>query len=376
MASDFEICWINHTFNASKGGKEILNWHLIHGLLERGHRIDLVTNKYEEVQHPNLRIHEVPMFGKSIGVHRWIFARFARRKASELSTDFVFSNGKTGFGEVVRLGSLPHQEYLRNIYDSANSRFTKFFKKIKKATNLSDRLALYLERVTFCSSDLKRLIVPSGMIKNKILEHFDCLGQEDVSVIYNGFDRKEYEGKTAKDNRNQIRRNYGIKQSDEVLLFVGHDFQRKGLDRAVNFLAGSREAHLLVVGRDDPIPVSRELSDQIHWVGEVDDVTVYYDASDVLILPSYSEGFGLVVLEAMSRGCYPVVSDTTGAGELLDDESLGLVLEEFSPGHYRKIDWEVVTSSADREARRGFAKQFDWSTMVDQYEALFQGLFF
>lgn len=54
-----------------------------------------------------------------------------------------------------------------------------------------------------------------------------------------------------------------------------------------------------------------------------DKLQAYYDAIDVLLMPSRSEGFGLTAVEGMARGCVPVVSDTGGLPEVLGDSECG-----------------------------------------------------
>lgn len=50
-----------------------------------------------------------------------------------------------------------------------------------------------------------------------------------------------------------------------------------------------------------------------------------YDRIDILLMPSRSEGFGLTAIEAMARGCVPVVADTGGLPEVVQDRESGLV---------------------------------------------------
>lgn len=56
-----------------------------------------------------------------------------------------------------------------------------------------------------------------------------------------------------------------------------------------------------------------------------DELQAYYDQIDVLLMPSRSEGFGLTAVEGMARGCVPVVADTGGLPEVVQDGVNGLL---------------------------------------------------
>ena len=67
--------------------------------------------------------------------------------------------------------------------------------------------------------------------------------------------------------------------------------------------------------------------DSVHFVGRQnqDVLQSFYDRIDILLMPSRSEGFGLTAIEGMARGCVPVVSDTGGLPEVVEDGVSGLL---------------------------------------------------
>ncbi len=88
-----------------------------------------------------------------------------------------------------------------------------------------------------------------------------------------------------------------IPDGQPLVLFVGHSFQRKGLDRVIDALAGVPDAHLLVVGEDDRSVVTglilREgLTGRVHFAGRVDDPERYYIKADFLVPPTRSRAVG------------------------------------------------------------------------------------
>ena len=73
--------------------------------------------------------------------------------------------------------------------------------------------------------------------------------------------------------------------------------------------------------------VEFSVSDVIEWKGRTEQSKLQecYDKIDILLMPSRSEGFGLTAIEGMARGCVPVVSDTGGLPEVVQDNISGLL---------------------------------------------------
>jgi len=113
-------------------------------------------------------------------------------------------------------------------------------------------------------------------------------------------------------------------------LFVGSLQQRKGLSYLIEATKAAGEAvRMTVVGsRLSPCePVDRWLN-SVDWIERLPhhEVLLLMAQHDVLVLPSLSEGFGLVVTEAMSRGLTVIVSENTGAADSVVDGVSGFVV--------------------------------------------------
>ena len=124
----------------------------------------------------------------------------------------------------------------------------------------------------------------------------------------------------------------GVRADDGVfrVLFVGVFTQRKGLSYLVDGFrkAGIHRSELVLAGsvwgNATPwrrVPGVRERA----WLGHAALVAAYR-ASDVLVLPALSEGFGRVVLEAMACGLPAIVSANTGAADAVRDGETGYVV--------------------------------------------------
>ena len=138
-----------------------------------------------------------------------------------------------------------------------------------------------------------------------------------ITVIPNGVDIDRFSPGDAAD-RAGVRRELGIPDDATVAVFVGHEFERKGLNFALEALAMAPAVMLLVVGgtaemirRASAQARRAGVADRVAFAGERPDPVPLLRASDVLVLPSAYEANALVVLEALACGL-PVVSTRVG----------------------------------------------------------------
>jgi glycosyltransferase involved in cell wall biosynthesis len=101
------------------------------------------------------------------------------------------------------------------------------------------------------------------------------------------------------------------------------------------------------------------------------DMTLFYQAIDVLILPSLNEAFGLVVLEAMSYGVVPVVSSTAGVAEIIEHAKNGFVFNRKQQPIWqlykvlKQLLYNPVLVKTVGETAIKTSKQFTWQHFTD-----------
>ena len=169
--------------------------------------------------------------------------------------------------------------------------------------------------------------------------------------------------------------------SGPVLLFVGRIQPLKGVDVAVRALAGLRrpDALLLVVGGASGLDGGAEVARVMNLIDELgvrDQVrfvepqphhilSTYYRAADIVVVPSRSESFGLVALEAAACGVPVVASAVGGLLTLVDDGLTGFLVSGRDPSMFadriRRIldDPALAASMSVRAAER--ARRYTWS---------------
>lgn len=153
-------------------------------------------------------------------------------------------------------------------------------------------------------------------------------------------------------DRAGARRAIDVDPAVSMLLFVGRIQPLKGPDVAIRALhaLGRPDARLVIVGGasgttgDGEVERAHELVDELGLHDQVDFVepqphhilSTYYRAADVVVVPSRSESFGLVALEAAACGTPVVASAVGGLQSLVDHGDTGFLITERDPAHFAK----------------------------------------
>lgn len=233
----------------------------------------------------------------------------------------------------------------------------------------------FADRILSVSEDLKLHIVNLGIDKNK------------VHVVPNGVDT----GKFKPAGKAHARSLLNLPQDKNIVLFVGALRKIKGVDylieAAQNFVNTS--TYLFMVGRDDGLKRNLEkrahelkIADYIKFTGPVnhEDIPLWISASDILVLPSLSEGRPNVILEALACEVPVVATDVGGIPELMVDGETGYLVPAKSPDKLSTRINKLLDSKDIREKmgklgrksiiQRGLTWEAHAKTTVDIYSEL------
>lgn len=154
-----------------------------------------------------------------------------------------------------------------------------------------------------------------------------------------GVDMAKYDKMHAAEWREKIRRQYNISHDLKVIGFVGRLVPEKGVNEMLEaFMSFQDESlRLLIVGPNyETERLNQDLWEKAHhdqriiFCGSQSNTAPYYAAMDFLVLPSYREGFGAVVLEAGAMGIPTVCSKIKGPTEFVKHNITGLLCEPMS----------------------------------------------
>ena len=214
---------------------------------------------------------------------------------------------------------------------------------------------------------------------------------ESICISPPGVDHKMFRPGSRAESRDKLGIEFG-----PLLLFVGRIQPLKGVDVAIETLAEVRREHplarLVIVGGpsgsdgEAEIVHLRQLAMQrglenavVFRPPETHEVLAdFYRACDVLLVPSRSESFGLVAVEAQASGLPVVAADVGGLAYAVSDGQSGFLIDDFDPRRWATAVNSIVGDSglADRfsEGAVRHSERFSWEATADRLLELYSGI--
>lgn len=199
-------------------------------------------------------------------------------------------------------------------------------------------------------------------------------GSAPPLVIPNGTDLGAVSAATPAD--------LGLPEGGVAVGFVGRLHREKGIfDLALAWhrvAASVPQAHLILVGdgeHEERLRAALRGAPRVRWLGYRRDTAAIHRALDVLVLPTYREGFPNVVVEAMAAGTAVVSTRVDGPLEAVEEGVTGLLVPPGDPGALADALIRLASDAGARE-RLGAAaahrarERFDLERVVDAYEAV------
>ena len=172
------------------------------------------------------------------------------------------------------------------------------------------------------------------------------------------------------------------------MLFLGRLNWKKGLDRLIPAMKEVTNADLLIAGNDEEnyrpeleaLARRHGVVDRVRFVGPVDDSKKWalLTSARILVLPSYSENFGNVVLEAMAVGCPVIVTPEVGIASLVQESCCGVVAagDPVNLGLEMKqlLNDDACRRNMGDAGRRAVQVRYSWSTIGRQMLDVYTGI--
>ncbi len=223
---------------------------------------------------------------------------------------------------------------------------------------------------------------------------------EKIRVVYNGVDPDKYNrNQVSNEKAREIREQYGLKDDDLMVLFLGRLVWVKGADKLIasmpHVLQKIPNAKLVIVGLGDMQDyVSRlvqnlKLQDKVKFRFEFipeEERIAHYAACDVAVFPSLYEPFGIVAIEAMSMEKPVVVgaSGVSGMREIVVSTGQDQCGFHVNPNDPTDIAWGITSAIEDpqkkqllgQNGRKRVLKEFTWDEIakrtIQNYNELLQ----
>jgi len=193
-----------------------------------------------------------------------------------------------------------------DIYRAGDGVHRVFLKTKKRKLNLLNPVYLYLEKRCFYSA--KKIIANSYMVKNQIINTYN-MQKDKIEVIYNGINIKPLV------DTQSIKKEFDL-TDEKIVLYVGSGFERKGVKEALEIVSKLQtKVKFIVVGKDKKINYYKNLAKSLDvdaiFTGPRSDVDKFYSLADIFLFPTPDEGYGNVMMEAISHGIIVLAFDNT-----------------------------------------------------------------
>jgi D-inositol-3-phosphate glycosyltransferase len=374
------ICFVLEYYYPHVGGAEVLFQHLAEGLVKAGHACDVVTCRLpgtrmdEEIN--GVRVHRVPV--PRIGDRYWFTVlAFAATWRYAREVDVVHTmtyNGALPAWLVSRFRKKPVVMLAHEVIGSKwhsiglNPVIASFYRFIEYAV-----LRIPFDVYSCNSMSTMRSLQSTGIPAQKLF------------LAYPGIDYALFDPRRELHSRDSIRRRLGIQDDRFLYTFYGRPGYVKGIQHLVAAVPLIKKiiprATLLLILSRKPVSGHHRIQEMVQNFGLVpgEDIIIrdpvprpelpsFIAASDCVVVPSLSEGFGFTCVEAcaMKR---PVVATTAGS------------LPEVVSGRYVLVEPGSADALADgivRISRKDYSqseeKRFHWEEHVRKHEKVYRDL--
>jgi glycosyltransferase involved in cell wall biosynthesis len=246
--------------------------------------------------------------------------------------------------------------------------------------SLASLMSRVAERWCYRPARAQRLVGVSAGVSRDLERLFPAM-RDRIGTVRNGVDGARFRPPTVEE-RSSARAAVSAPDGELVALFVGGEWEGKGLRHVLEGVAERPEWRLLVVGSGDraryeAMAESLGLDGRVRFLGRRADLVPIYQASDAFLLPSDYETFSLVTHEAAACGLPLLVTEVGGTEELVTPEANGWFVRPDGADLARRLA-ELEREPRLRERMAGAAREavlpLSWRAMVDGYERLYREL--
>lgn len=329
------------------GGMERYVWELTHELQRLGHQVTVLCERCHAAHPAGITVVEV---GETAKRPRWLSqVRFSwkvtRWVREHPRTDrAIHSHERLGIHDVTTFHGPP----FATIYEKGWWRFISIRVWVR----------LYLERRELATA---QVIVPNSSFISRQLSHYypEMVNKLSAPITPGILPIRQ-------------RQHRAVAADAGIVCFVGWEWQRKGLPKAIEIVAALRRTRpnleLWVVGPTpaELAPLFADWTGGYRLLGWRDD-NAYFSEVDVLLHPALAEPYGMVIAEAMSARVPVVISDLCGAAEHVSADAgavlpLSASVESWADAVERQLN--------RRQATPAFVR--GWNVVALEYEKIYR----
>ncbi|AYH07782.1 glycosyltransferase [Pectobacterium parmentieri] len=315
------------------GGLQRDFYNIAQACVRLGHHVRVYVLSWQGKQPENLEIIFVPASGMSNNRRNQRYSEWVQRHLQQYPVDRV-----VGFNKMPGL----------DFYYAADVCYAEKVEQEKGTIyRLMPRYRHYaaFEKAVFKRDSHTKMLM---LTQRQIADFKKHYGTQDERfyILPPGIALDRKYDRQALDVRQIFRRAQGIDDNAIVLLQVGSDFKRKGVERSIRAIANLPDALrqkviFLVVGQDKSdryqlLANQSGIGDNVRFFAGRDDIPSFMAAADLLMHPAYQEAAGIVLLEAIVAGLPIIVTDVCGYAFYIDRAQAGAVIS--SPYHQASLN--------------------------------------
>ena len=368
-----KIAFIRARYNPFGGAERFLN-SAAEALVAQGSSPTIITRAWPDSGHAGIQHRIVnPRYFTKAGRDR-SFAEATLALLQREQFDLAQSYERMAGCDVFHAVDGVHAEWLQQ-----RQRVQGGLKRFGVQINPHHRNLLKAERAMYASPQLKAVICISQMVKRNVMRHYG-VAEDRLHVIYGEIDSEKFHPGLRAQHRAALREQLKIPADAPLAIFVGSGFERKGAAGFLATVARVDGLYGLVVGHDKHLPRYRAQADRLGlgqrviFTGGIKDVRPYYGASDVYLMPTLYEPFGLVFGEAMACGLPAITSPQAGAADWIEHGRNGFVVDPLDvDGLARAVQAAIADPSMGDRAREAVLPYTKEDTAM-QYGNLYRRL--
>jgi UDP-glucose:(heptosyl)LPS alpha-1,3-glucosyltransferase len=290
---------------------------------QRGHEVSVYTLAWRDSMPKDLQVTIVPV--RALQNH-------AQHQEFVSKTQPLLA--KRGFDGVIGFLKMPGLD----VYYAADPCFQARVHREKNwFYRLSPRYRTYveLERAVFGANATTEIMMLTELEIPTYIRYYQT-PRERFHLLPPGIARNRMASDDAPHIRARFRQDFGFAGDERLVLMIGSDFKRKGLDRALRALAAlpprwRNSTRLLALGESKAKPFQRlakrlGIADRVQFLGGRSDVPRFLMGADLLIHPAYTENTGNVLLEAMVAGLPVLTTANCGYAYHVEQAQAGRII--------------------------------------------------
>ena len=329
-------------------------------LVNQGHEVYVITYPHSDLKDID-GIHVIGTSGINIpGIRGLMFKRNAKKALENLLKEVDID--------------IIHGHYLFPAGAAAVEVGSKHKIKTYVTAHGSDMFEMY-KKQSFMRPFIKKVLKKADVVfavSNALKQEILATGVENIEsktrLYWNSVDIDKF----SSDNKNILEGH-----SKPIVLFVGNIIKRKNVNLIIEAKKQSNEDYELVIVGDGPLKkdleekVKNENISDVKFLGSRSDVENIIPGCEVLVLPSFSESFGLVLIEALACGKPVIGSNVGGISEIITDD-VGLLINPNDASTLESAIDKVIGDDGFRQnlASNARKRAMDFSKVEIPYDEM------